>query len=335
MTGAPSRPSKGTAVTLVRIALLAALAAVVPATAAAQAPWPAKTVQIVVPFVPGGYIDTYARVVATKLGPALGQSVVVENRPGASGNTGSELVAKAAPDGYTLLVTAINTHAVNVSLYRNLGFDPVRDFTPVALIAEGASAWIVPASLNVSSIPELVALAKAQPGKLSYGSAGVGTLGHLMIAWMQSRTGIELQHVPYKGENDALLAALRGDVALAQVSVASVMPHVADGRIRVIATTGPTRSTPLPNVPTIGETVSGVSGTAWIGMFAPANLPPAIAARLNREVARIMTSDDVRERLVKSALTHPTMTPEQFGDFQKAEIAKWGDVVRQNGMRAE
>jgi len=316
------------------LAIVTALATC--ATAAAHpAAWPTRTVQIVVPFVPGGYIDTYARVVAAKLAPALGQPVVVENRPGASGNTGSEWVAKAAPDGHTLLVTAINTHAVNVSLYRDLPFDPVRDFTPIALIAEGTSAWIVPASLDVSTVDQLVARAKAEPGKLSYGSAGVGTLGHLMAAWMQSRTGIQMTHVPYKGENDALLAALRGDVALAQASVASVLPHMADGRIRVIATTGPARSAPMPNVPTIAESVPGVSGTAWIGMFGPANLPPAIVARLNREVERIMTSGEVRERLAASALSHPSMTPEQFGAFQKAEIAKWADVVRANAIRAE
>lgn len=303
--------------------------------AAQPAAWPSKPIQIVVPFVPGGYIDTYARVVAAKLGPILGQQVVVENRPGASGNTGSELVSKAAADGYTFLVTAINTHAVNVSLYRNLPFDPVRDFTPIALIAEGTSAWIVPASLKVSSVDEFVALARAQPGKLSYASAGVGTLGHLMIAWMASRSGLEMTHVPYKGEHETLLAALRGDVALAQLSVASVMPHVNDGKIRVIATTGATRSAPLPNVPTIAESIPGIAGTAWIGMFGPANLAPAIATRINQEVSRIMNSDEVRQRLASSALVHPAMTAEQFGAFQRAEIAKWAEVVRAHDIRAE
>lgn len=297
--------------------------------------WPSKPIQIVVPFVPGGYVDTYARVVAAKLGPALGQPVYVENRPGNSGNTGSEFVAKAPPDGHVLLVTAINTHAVNVSLYRSLAFDPVRDFVPISLIAEGTSAWIVPASLGVGTVDELVALARSKPGALSYGSAGIGTLGHLLIAWAQSQTGIRMIHVPYKGENDALLAVLRGDVALAQVSVASVMPHVAEGRLRVIATTGAARSAPLPNVPTIAESVPGVSGTAWIGMFGPANLPPAIVERVNQEVERIMTSDDARQRLAASALTHPTMAPAQFGAFQRAEIAKWAEVVRTNGIRIE
>lgn len=317
-------------------ACAAAIAVAAAAPAAAQpAAWPAKPIQIVVPFVPGGYIDTYARVVATRLGPALGQTVVVENRPGASGNTGSELVAKSAPDGYTFLVTAINTHAINAALYKNLPFDPVRDFTPVALIAEGTSAWIVPASLNVSTVDEFVALARSQPGKLGYASAGVGTLGHLIVSWMATRYGLQLIHVPYKGENEALLAALRGDVALAQVSVASVVPHVADGKIRVIATTGATRSAPLPDVPTIAETAPGVAGAAWIGMFAPANLPPEIAKRVNLEVDRIMASDEARQRLVASALVHPTMTPEQFGAFQRAEIAKWADVVRTNGIRVE
>lgn len=318
------------------LAALVALAALPAFPVHAQAaPWPARTLRIVVPFVPGGYVDTYARVVATGLGPALGQPVVVENRPGSSGNTGSELVAKAAPDGYTLLVTAINTHAINVSLHKALPFDPVRDFTPIALIADGTSAWVVPATLGVASIDELVVRAKSEPGKLSFGTAGVGTLGHLMISWFQTRTGVEMIHVPYKGENEALLAALRGDVALAQASVATVSPHVAGGRIRVIATTGPTRSAPLPEVPTISESLPGVSGTAWIGLFGPAGLPPAIADRINREVHTIMTSEEVRARLAASALVHPAMSPAQFGAFQRAEIAKWAEVVRTNGIRVE
>jgi tripartite-type tricarboxylate transporter receptor subunit TctC len=317
-------------------ALLTAAAVSVPAPAFAQvAGWPAKPVQIVVPFVPGGYIDAYARLVATRLGPVLGQPVYVENRPGNSGNTGSEHVAKAAPDGYTLLVTAINTHAVNVSLYKDLPFDPVRDFTPIAQIADGYSAWIVPTSLNVATVGELNALARSQPDALSYGSAGVGTLGHLMFEWMKSRSGVRINHVPYKGENDALLAALRGDVAASQASVASVLPHVKAGKVRVIATTGSTRAAPLPDVPTISETVPGVSGSAWIGLFGPANLPPAITQRINREIELIMTSPDVQERLAASALVYRPMSPEQFGVFQRAEIAKWAEVIKTNGIRID
>ncbi len=299
------------------------------------APFPSHPIRIVVPFVPGGYVDAYARLVATHLGTALGQQVYVENRPGSSGNTGSEYVAKSAPDGHTLLVTAINTHAVNVSLYKNLPFDPVRDFTPIALVADGVSAWVVPASLDVASVGELIALARSQPDALNYGSAGVGTLGNLTVEWVKSRTGVRMGHVPYKGENDALLAALRGDVALSQVSVASALPHLNSGKVRVIATTGPARAGPLPGVPTISETLPGVSGSAWIGMFGPANLPPAITMRINDEVRRIMTSPEVRERLAANALVSPPMTPEEFGAFQRAEIAKWAEVVRTNGIRVE
>ncbi|CAG1771996.1 hypothetical protein BAC2_02101 [uncultured bacterium] len=316
--------------------LLAVATVATPAPSTAQAPgWPTKPIHVVVPFVAGGYVDTYARLVATRLGPVLGQPVYVENRPGSSGHVGSEYVARAAPDGYTFLVTAINTHAVNVSLYKNMPFDPVHDFTPVALIADGVSAWVVPASLNVASVAELVALARSQPDVLNYGSAGVGTLGNLMVEWMKSRVGIRIGHVPYKGESEALLAALRGDVALSQASVASVLPHVKSGKVRVIATTGATRAAPMPDVPTISETRPGISGSAWIGMFGPANLPEPVATRINREVARIMASPEMQERLTANALASPSMTAEQFGAFQRAEIAKWAEVIRTNGIRID
>jgi tripartite-type tricarboxylate transporter receptor subunit TctC len=316
--------------------LLAVATVATPAPSTAQAPgWPTKPIHVVVPFVAGGYVDTYARLVATRLGPVLGQPVYVENRPGSSGHVGSEYVARAAPDGYTFLVTAINTHAVNVSLYKNMPFDPVHDFTPIALIADGVSAWVVPASLNVASVAELVALARSQPDVLNYGSAGVGTLGNLMVEWMKSRVGIRIGHVPYKGESEALLAALRGDVALSQASVASVLPHVKSGKVRVIATTGATRAAPMPDVPTISETLPGISGSAWIGMFGPANLPEPVATRINREVARIMASPEMQERLTANALASPSMTAEQFGAFQRAEIAKWAEVIRTNGIRID
>lgn len=330
----PRAPKMAPKLLLTTLLTVAMTAAPVPSTAQAPA-WPAKPIHVVVPFVAGGYVDTYARLVATRLAPVLGQPVYVENRPGSSGHVGSEYVAKSAPDGYTLLVTAINTHAVNVSLYKEMPFHPVRDFTPLALVADGVSAWVVPASLNVGSIDELVALARSQPDVLNYGSAGVGTLGNLMVEWVKSRTGVRIGHIPYKGESEALLAALRGDVALSQASVASVLPHVKSGKVRVIATTGATRAAPMPDVPTISETLPGISGSAWIGMFGPANLPESIATRINREVARIMASPEMQERLSANALASPPMTAEQFGAFQRAEIAKWAEVIRTNGIRVD
>ena len=318
------------------LAALAAMLACSPVAAVEQAPaWPAKPIRIIVPFGPGGYTDTYARLIAVDLASALGQPVVVENRPGDSGNVGSELVARAAPDGYTLLLGGMNTLAIAPSLRRDLPFDVVRDFTPVAPVVWADSVLLVDPASGPSSVGDLVALARAKPGELSFGSAGNGTPGHLNIEAMKARTGAKLQHVAYKGESEALLALIRGDVVLASMSVSTALPHVRAGKVRAIAVAGDRRSPNLPDVPLLSEAVPGVGSGSWVALFGPAGLPPAVVDRLNREVDRIMRTPGMTERLAANDLAHVSMTPRELADYQKAEIAKWTAIVRESGMRVE
>jgi tripartite-type tricarboxylate transporter receptor subunit TctC len=311
------------------VALVLAVGALASSTAASQpAPWPTHPIRLVVPFAPGGNTDTYARLIATELAKSLGQPVIVENRAGGSGNVGSDAVAKAAPDGYTLLVGGMNTHAINGWLYRDLPYDPVRDFAPIAPIAWSPSVLLVQASSGIAGLNELVALARAKPDTLSYGSAGVGVPGHLNVEWVKSITGARLDHVPYKGESEAVLALLRGDIVLASATVPTALPHVKAGRLRAIAIAADRRSPTLPDVATIAEVFPGVGSGSWIGLFGPAGLPTVIVQRINADVDRILRSPDMAARLAASDLAHVTMTPAAFGEYQKAEIAKWGTIIR-------
>jgi tripartite-type tricarboxylate transporter receptor subunit TctC len=234
---------------------------------------------------------------------------VVENRAGSSGNVGSDSVAKAPPDGYTLLVGGMNTHAINLWLYRDLPFDPVRDFTPIAPIAWSPSVLLVQASSGIASLADLVARAREKPGTLAFASAGVGVPGHLNVEWIKSITGIELGHVPYKGEADAVLALLRGDVVLASAAVPTAAPHVKAGRLRAIAIAADRRSPTMPDVPTVGETFPGVGSGSWIALFGPAGLPGDVVRRVNDAVDRFLRSPEIASRMAESDLTHVSMTP--------------------------
>ena len=317
-------------------AALSAAAAAIPAPSGAQAPpWPGKPVRIVVPFGPGGYTDTYARLIAGELAKTLGQSVLVENKAGHSGNVGSEIVAKAAPDGYTLLMAGMNTHAINVSLYRDLAFDPVRDFTPVTPVVSANSVLLVNPSTRLATVGDLLALARSKPGELSYGGAGIGTPSHLNIEALKGRTGVRLNYVPYKGESDALLALMRGDVVLASMSVSTALPQIRAGKVRPIAVAGAARSPTLPDVPLLSEIVPGIGSGSWIGLFGPAGLPRDVVLRVNREVDRIMSTPEMKERIVAGDFTYTAMTPDEFADFQKAEIRRFAEVIRANGIRIE
>lgn len=313
-----------------------AATAIMPLSAASQAPaWPARAIHIVVPYGPGGYTDTYTRLIAAELAKTLNQPVLVENKSGNSGNVGSEVVAKATPDGYTLLMGGMSTHAINVSLYRNLPFDPVRDFTPVAPAVWASSVLLANPAANLATVGDLVALARSKPGELAYGSAGIGTPGHLNVESMKRQTGVRLNHLPYKGETDALLALIRGDIVLASMSVSTALPHIRAGKVRPIALAASSRSPTLPDVPLLSETLPGVGSGSWIGMFGPAGLPGDIVERINREVDRIMRTPEMAARLVASDLVHRSMTPGQFGEFQKVEIAKWGALIRANDIRID
>lgn len=319
-----------------RFLLLAAALVGIPSTAGAQPhEWPAKPIRLVVPFGPGGYTDTWTRLIGIELAKSLGQTVVVENRPGDSGNVGSELVARAAPDGYTLLVGGMNTLAIAPSLRRSLPFDVIADFTPVAPVVWANSVLLVNPASGIASVGDLLARARATPGALSFGSAGSGTPGHLNIEAMKARTGVKLEHIAYKGEADALLALVRGDIVLASMSVSTALPHIRAGKVRAIAVAGDRRSPNLPDVPLLSEILPGVGAGSWIGMFGPAGLPPAVVDRMNREVDRILRSPEVTERLAASDLSHVSMSPREFAAYQKAEVVKWQAIVRDSGLRPE
>jgi tripartite-type tricarboxylate transporter receptor subunit TctC len=317
-------------------AFLACVVTTISVPLAAQAPsYPSKPIRIVVPYAAGGYADAFARLVATGLARAMNQPVVVENKPGANGNIGCEYVARAAPDGYTLVMGGVNTHAVNVSLFPTMPFDPVRDFTPVSFVVSPNTLIAVNPALGVSTVGEFVALARSRPGLLTYSSGGTGTFTHLAVESLKSRANVDMTHVPYKGEGESLLALLRGEVSLAALSVPTVLPHVRSGKLRPIAIAGTARSPAFPDLPTVAETLPGAGANSWIGLFAPAMLAPEIAQRLSQEVGRIMASPELRERLAATDSTFVAMTPAQFGAFQKSEIASWAEVIRASNIRVD
>ncbi|MBK7661132.1 MAG: tripartite tricarboxylate transporter substrate binding protein [Betaproteobacteria bacterium] len=317
--------------------LVALAALAVPAAASAQAPaYPSKAIKIIVPFAVGGIADTFARVIGQKLSDLWGQPVVVENRTGAGGNIGADLVAKSAPDGYTILLSNIGTHAVNVHLMKTMPFDPVKDFVPIAHVLDAEGLLVVHPDLKAKNVTDVIALAKAQPGKLTYASGGTGTTSHLAGEMFKSAAKVDIVHVPYKGNSPAITDLVGGQTTMAFATMPTVMPMVKAGRLRALAVIGTTRAAALPDVPTVAE--SGLPGFAvsnWIGLFAPAGTPPEIVRRLNAEVLKIMQSPEVVKRLESEGAKFLPMTAEQFADFQKAELLKWGKAIREAGIKAE
>jgi tripartite-type tricarboxylate transporter receptor subunit TctC len=304
-------------------------------TLAAAQPYPSKPVRIVVNFPAGGIADIYARVVGAKVQEAWGQPVVVENRTGAGGNIGAEAVAKAAPDGYTLNMSAIGPHAINVSLFAKLPFDPVKDFAPVAHVLEAEGLLVVHPSVSSSSVSELIAYARANPGKLTFASAGMGTASHLAGELFKSMAKVEMTHVPYKGNVPAITDLLAGQTSLLFATMPTVLPHAKAGKLRALATIGSARASATPELPTIGESLKGFEVNNWIGLFAPAGTSPDVVKRWNAEVQRIMQSAEIQARLPNEGARFIPMTPEQFGAFQKSEIAKWAPVVKASGARVD
>ena len=291
-----------------------------------------KSIRLVVPFPAGGPTDIVARPLAQLLGEALGASVIIDNRGGAGGSVGADAVAKAAPDGLTLLMATVGTHAINPSLYKKLAYDPVRDFTPVALVAAAPVAIVVHPSLPVDSIASLVALAKRTPGKLAYGTAGNGTPGHLTGVMFRSATGIDIVHVPYKGSAPAVTDLLGGQIQMMFDPLQSVLPHIQSGKLRALAVAGATRSGVLPQLPTVAESgVSGFESTAWWGVYAPAGLPGPLLAQLAGEIEKIALGAAMRDRLGPLGVAPRALTGTGFAEFQKAEAAKWGKAVRDSG----
>jgi tripartite-type tricarboxylate transporter receptor subunit TctC len=298
--------------------------------------YPVKAIRIVVPFPAGGIADIFARTIGGKLNEAWGQQVVVDNRPGAGGNIGAEIVAKSPPDGYTLVMGSIGTHAVNVSLFSKLPYDPVRDFTPVALVMEADGLLVLHPSVPVRSVKELIALAKTRPGQIAYASAGNGTASHLAGELFKLTAKIDLVHIPYKGNVPAITDLVGGQTSLLFATMPTVMPMVQAGRLKALAVTGAVRSPAAPELPTIAETgLPGFEVTNWIGLFAPAGTPREIVSRLNAEANRTMQQPEIRTRLTNEGAKFTARTPEEFGAFVKAEIAKWAKVVKSAGIRVD
>jgi tripartite-type tricarboxylate transporter receptor subunit TctC len=316
--------------------LIGAIMLALATLASAQAPtYPDKVIRIVVPFPVGGVADTFGREIGRKLTEAWGQSVVVDNRTGAGGNIGADIVAKSAPDGYTLVIGNIGTHAVNVSLLPVMPFDPIREFTPIVHVLDAEGLLVVNPSIKATTIPELIALARAQPGTLSYGSAGVGTTSHLAGELFKSMTKVDIVHVPYKGNVPAITDLLGGQTSMIFATMPTVLPHVRAGKLRPLAVLGAVRSPALPDVPTVAESVPAFEVSNWIGLFGPAGMPPAIVARLNAEVQKIMRSPEIQKRLETEGAKFIPMTPAQFAMFQKAELSKWAKTIKDANIKVD
>ena len=316
--------------------LIAAVMLPMAIPASAQAPtYPDKPIRIVVPFPVGGVADTFGREIGRKLTEAWGQPVVIDNRTGAGGNIGADIVAKSAPDGYTLVIGNIGTHAVNVSLLPVMPFDPIKDFTPIIHVLDAEGLLVVNPSIKATTVPELIALARTQPGTLSYGSAGVGTTSHLAGELFKSMTKVDIVHVPYKGNVPAITDLLGGQTAMIFATMPTVLPHVRAGKLRPLAVLGTARSPALPDVPTVAESVPGFEVSNWIGLFGPAGMPPVIVARLNAEVQKIMRSPEIQKRLETEGAKFIPMTPDQFATFQKAEIAKWAKTIKDANIKVD
>jgi tripartite-type tricarboxylate transporter receptor subunit TctC len=315
---------------------LLALATLAVAPCAQAQGYPNKPIKIIVPFAVAGIADTFARLIGQKLSDAWGQPVVIENRTGAGGNIGADAVAKAAPDGYTLLMSNIGTHAVNVHLMKSMPFDPVKDFVPIAHVLDAEGLMVVHPDVQAKNVAEVIALAKAQPGKLTYASGGTGTTSHLAGEMFKSAAKVDIVHVPYKGNSPAITDLVGGQTTMAFATMPTVMPMVKAGRLRALAVIGASRAAALPDVPTVAE--SGLPGFAvsnWIGLFAPAGTPAEVVKRVHAEVQRIMQSPEVVKRLETEGAKFLPMTAEQFADFQKAELAKWGKAIREAGIKPE
>jgi tripartite-type tricarboxylate transporter receptor subunit TctC len=303
---------------------------------AAQGAYPTRPVTLVVPQAAGGTNDIVGRLVGQKLGEVMNASAVVDNRPGAGGNIGTQLVAKAPKDGYTLLMTISSSQAINPALYKNAGFDPVKDFRPVGLIGTVPNVLLVNAAFPAKSMTEFLALARRKDANLQFASAGNGTLNHLLGEMLNSMAGIQLQHVPYKGVAPAINDVIGGQLPIVFASLPSALPHIKSGKLRALAVSGEKRSPSLPDVPAIAESVPGYNGTLWIGLFAPAGLPADVQATLQDATRKALAAPDLRERLEQQGveIAAPT-SPEQFSALLQADLAKWAQIVKSSGAAVD
>ena len=302
--------------------------------AAAQGTYPTRTITMVVGFAPGGGTDTVARIIAQKVGGSVGQSVIVENKPGAGGNVATDHVARSAPDGYTLLLGSVGSLAVAPHLIAKLPYDPLRDFAPITMAVEFANVLVVQPSV-ANSLAEFVKLAKDKPGTLTYGSSGIGGAGHLAGELLRIMAGIDIVHVPYKGGSPAIQGMLGGQVSSIFATPVTAGPHIKAGKVRAIATTGATRSTYLPDVPTVAESgYPGYEATNWYAYLAPAATPKPVLERLHRELVQALTAPDVREQLDKQGMEAKPGTPDELMKYMEREYATWGRVVKEAKIQA-
>lgn len=312
----------------------ALLVLVIPALHAAD--YPEKPIRLIVPYTPGGTADMLARTLGQKLTESLGQQVIVDNRPGAGGNIGADIAAKAAPDGYTLLVGTVATHAINPSLYPNMPYNAEKDFAPIILLVTLPNVLVVNPSLPVHNVKELIALAKSKPGELAFASSGNGTSLHLSGELFKKMTGVDMIHIPYKGSAPALIDLVGGQVQLMFDNVPSSLPQIKAGKLRALAVTGPRRSPVLPDLPTLAESgLTGFSITSWFALYAPAGTPAAILSKLNKVAAQGVAAKDLRAQWMAQGLEPAGGTAGQLAEFRRIEAPKWEKLIRESGARVD
>ncbi|MFO1266348.1 MAG: tripartite tricarboxylate transporter substrate binding protein [Rubrivivax sp.] len=317
-------------------AAAAAVALTVAAGGALAQSWPTRPVRLVVPFPPGGSTDVVARLIGEKIAQSLGQPVLVDNRAGAGGTAGSDVVAKAAPDGYTVLMGTSSTHAIAPGLYPKLPYDPVRDFTPVILLGTATILMVVHPSVPAKNVGEFVAYARSRPGQVMYGSTGNGSVSHLTAEYFRSLAGVDMQHVPYKGDTPMTLDLVAGRVHLAFGTAVAFLPHVQAGKLNALAVTDARPSPVAPQLPTVAASgLAGFEALQWFGLFAPAGTPSEVVARLNSEVGKALQMPDVQERLKGLGMQIAGGGPMPFGTFLQAESAKWGKIIKDSGAKVD
>ncbi len=298
--------------------------------------YPAKTIRLIVPYPPGGTADMLARTIGQKMADRLGQQVIIDNRPGAGGNIGADLVAKAAPDGYTILMGTVATHAINPNLYANMPFDAAKDFAPVVLVATLPNLLVVNPSVLAKNVKELIALAKSKPGELAFASAGNGTSQHLSGELFKKMTGVDMIHIPYKGSAPAVTDLIGGQVQLMFDNIPSSLPQVRAGKLRALAVTGPRRSPVLPDLPTLSEAgLPGFSITSWFALYAPAGTPAKILLRLNKEADKAIASKELRLQWMDQGIEPAGGTSDQLSEFRRIEAPKWEKIIKESGARVE